>query len=349
MIDPIISIILYAQLDDELGPSPLVWLPQNYAPNEIMHIVIKVITVLSGEQGLIPESLVILPFPSLKLKGLIKYIKWEDENRRGGIGQSAIALLFKEMDDVIFYKYMDQLNSPFSDIALKIIEFETSKAPKENYSDLLQNFISNLTNLLEEFKTKELSQLKEEEFPEQKLKEAGLIDYKFKIAIVGDPGVGKTSLILRYTNNAFRRTYIPTLGVHVSDKIFKVESSSVQLVLWDIAGQVKFETMRQQFYLGSDAVLLVFDLTNEKSFESLSNWYLDVRKQLRDPTNLIGFMVGNKHDLVNDIKISSSKALELANSHNLDYIEVSALNGENVDVAFNQLAERLYEKFKILK
>lgn len=349
MTEPIISIILYAQLDDELGPNPLVWLPEAYAPNEIMHIVIKVITVLSGEQGLIPESLVILPFPSLRLKGLIKYLKWNDESRRGGIGQSAIALLFKEMDDVIFYKYMDQLNSPFNDIALKLVDFETNKASKENYTELLKTFNTDLTNLLEELKSKELSQVKEKEFPEQKLKEAGLIDYKFKIAIVGDPGVGKTSLILRYTNNAFRRQYLPTLGVVVSDKVFNVEDSTIQLVLWDIAGQVKFETMRQQFYLGSDAILLVFDLTNRKSFENISDWYLDIKKQLKTSRDLIGFIVGNKNDLVNDIKIDSSKAMELAAFRNLDYIETSALSGENVDLAFNKLAERLYEKFKILK
>lgn len=346
MTEPIIKILLYAQLDDELGPNPLVWLPLEYPPNDIMHIVIKVITVLSGEQGLIPESLVILPFPSLKLKGLIKYIKWNDENRRGGIAQSAIAMLFKEMDDVIFYKYMDQLNTPFNDVALKLVELETDNAPKEDYLNLMQNFMTNLTNILEELRTKELSQVKEEEFPEQKLKEAGLIDYKFKIAIIGDPGVGKTSLILRYTNNAFRRQYLPTLGVVVSDKVFKVESSIIQLVLWDIAGQVKFETMRQQFYLGSDAILLVFDLTNEKSFENLSNWYIDVKKQLKKSTELIGFIVGNKNDLVTEIKINSDEAIELATSRNLDYIEASALSGENVDLAFNKLATKLYNSFK---
>jgi len=346
MTEPIITTVLYAQLDDEIGPNPLVWIPSDYPPSDIMHIVIKVITVLSGEQGLIPESLVILPFPSLKLKGLIKYIKWDDENRRGGIGQSAITLLFREMDDVIFYKYMDQLNSPFNDITQQIIDFETSNAPKEKYSELLQKFITNLTDMLENLKTKELSQAQEEEFPEQKLKEAGLIDYKFKIAIVGDPGVGKTSLILRYTNNAFRRQYLPTLGVVVSDKVFKVEDSTIQLVLWDIAGQVKFETMRQQFYLGSDAILLVFDLTNEKSFENISNWYLDVKKQLKSSTDLIGFIVGNKNDLVNEVKINSNKAMELAISRSLGYIEASALSGDNVDFAFNKLAEKLYQSFK---
>jgi len=344
MKEEVITVLLYAQLDDELGPHPLVWLPTNYPPNDVMHIVIKAIAVLSGEQGLVPQSLVVLPFPTLNLKGLIKYIKWEDPNRRGGIGQSAIALLFREIDDVIFYKYMNQLTPPFSEITQKIINLEKKKAPKETYSELLEEFELNLSHLLEELKNKESVQAKE--FPDQKAKDAGLVDYKYKIVIVGDPGVGKTSLILRYTNNAFRRTYIPTLGVHVSDKIFKIEDSTVQLVLWDIAGQVKFETMRQQFYLGSDGIFLVFDLTNQKSFENISNWYFDVKNQLKNRPDLVGFIVGNKKDLIEELQITAERAFELANTHNLGYIETSALTGENVDSAFNDLVIKLYNTFK---
>jgi len=344
MTEEVITVLLYAQLDDELGPNPLVWRPTNYSPNNVMHIVIKVIAVLSGERGLVPQSLVVLPFPTLNMKGLIKYIMWEDPNRRGGIGQSAIALLFREIDDVIFYKYMNQLTPPFDEITQKIANLEKKKASKETYSELLEEFELSLSNLLEELKNKESVQAKE--FPEQKVKEAGLVDYKFKIAIVGDPGVGKTSLILRYTNNAFRRTYIPTLGVHVSDKVFKIEDSTVQLVLWDIAGQIKFETMRQQFYLGSDGIFLVFDLTNQKSFENISSWYFDVKNQLKNRPDLVGFIVGNKKDLIDELQISTEKAIELANTHNLGYIETSALTGEGVDSAFNDLANKLFNTFK---
>ncbi|MFX0018334.1 MAG: Rab family GTPase [Promethearchaeota archaeon] len=344
MTEEVITVLLYAQLDDVLGPNPLVWLPTNYSSNDVMHIVIKVIAVLSGEQGLVPQSLVVLPFPTLNLKGLIKYIKWEDPDRRGGIGQSAIALLFREIDDVIFYKYMNQLTPPFNEITQKIINLEKKKAPKETYSELLEEFELNLSNLLEELKNKEKVQAKE--FPEQEVKDVSLVDYKFKIAIVGDPGVGKTSLILRYTNNAFRRSYIPTLGVAVSDSIFKIKSSTIQLVLWDIAGQVKFETMRQQFYLGSDAILLVFDLTNPKSFENIPNWYNDLKRQLANREGIIGFIVGNKKDLKDQIQVNSERAIELANNYNLSYFETSALTGEDVDDAFNGLATKLYNTFK---
>ena len=123
--------ILYTELDEEVGPNPFVWLGEIPLTNRL-HIGVKTITVLSGESGLIPDSLVILPFPSLNLKGLIKYVKWNEEARRGGIGQGAITLLFKESDDVIFYKYLSYFDTPFEEVAEKIALLQKSKSPREN-------------------------------------------------------------------------------------------------------------------------------------------------------------------------------------------------------------------------
>ena len=334
--------ILYTELDDELGPNPFVWLGDVPQSSRI-HISVKTITVLSGEQGLIPESLVILPFPSLNLKGLIKYLKWNDETRRGGIGQGAITLLFKESDDVIFYKYLNHFETLFKEVAEKIVHLQKLKAQRENYMDIFNELFLNIDQILTEFKNNEIAEENAKAFPDQKIKEANLIDYKFKIIICGDPSVGKSSLILRYTNNAFRRHYIPTLGVHVSDKIFQIEESYIQLVLWDIAGQAKFETMRQQFYLGSDGIFLIFDLSKPNSLESVSNWYYDIQNQLTDRPALTGYILGNKKDIDHSIENTSKKASDLASYLNLGYIETSALTGENVDYAFSTIAQLLYD------
>lgn len=335
----LINGILYTEMDDEVGPNPIVLLG-DIPQSDRLYIGIKTITVLSGEGGLIPESLVILPFPSLSLKGLIKFIRWEDKSRRGGIGQGAITLLFKEFDDVIFYRYLSYLDPPFKEAASKIANLQKSYAPREKYVDVLTKLSITTTQFLQELKEKEMNDAKA--FPEQKIKEANLVDYKFKIIICGDPSVGKSSLILRFTENAFRRHYIPTLGVHVSDKIFKVKDSYVQLVLWDIAGQTKFETMRQQFYLGSDGLFLIFDLSKTNSLESVSNWYQDIQKQLEGRPELVGYIIGNKKDLAKYIKITSEKGSKLAKALNLGYIETSALTGENVEYAFYTIAEALY-------
>ncbi|MFX0043917.1 MAG: GTP-binding protein [Candidatus Hodarchaeota archaeon] len=346
MEEDIITAVVYIELNDEIGPNPIDCLPADFSYENQMHISIKVITILSGEHGLIPESLVILPFPSLNLKGLIKYITWDDESRRGDIGQSAITVLFKDVDDVIFYKYKNNLELIFAETASKITMLEKSKADKKYITEELKILEKVILNILYELKVKETSTLDTEAFPEISRKISDFIDYKYKVILVGDPGVGKTSLILRFTKKAFRRRYIPTLGVVVSDRTFKIDNSVVQLVIWDIAGQVKFETMRRQFYLGTDAIFLVFDLTNSKSFDSIPRWYQDIEAQLKKTREIIGFVIGNKTDLINQKIIGFEQANNLANRLNLNYIETSALTGDNVEQAFYDIAKTLYESLK---
>ena len=167
----IIKGVLYTELDEEIGPNPFVWLGE-IPQSSRLHISVKTITVLSGESGLIPESLVILPFPSLNLKGLIKYVKWDEEARRGGIGQGAITLLFKESDDVIFYKYLNYFNTPFEEVAKKITHLHKSKAPRENYIDILSDLSLTVDQFLNEFKNNEIAEESAKAFPDQKIKEA---------------------------------------------------------------------------------------------------------------------------------------------------------------------------------
>ena len=342
----IISGIVYLEMNDELGPNPVAWLGTQFSQLDLIHMSIKALTILSGEKGLVPESLVILPFPSKNLKGLVKYIKWDDPSRRGEIGQSAIVLLFQEIDDVIFYKYLKELSIPFNNLSGTIISLEKSRASREDFINVLEHLDFNISSLLEELRLQEVAQQESaiEEFPEQKIKDRSLIDYQFKIIIVGDPSVGKTSLVLKYTNNAFRRNYVPTLGVMVSDKVFKIDENIIQLTLWDIGGQQKFETMRQQFYRGSDAVFLVLDLTKPESFNNIPKWFSDVADQLKDRSGgLMGFIIGNKKDLTEQRQITTEMANQMANQFNLGFIETSALLGDNVDYAFSTIAKMLYE------
>ncbi len=340
----IITDVIYFEMDDKIGPNPKAWLSTKFSQIELINISIKTFSVLSGEQGLIPESLVILPFPSLGLKGLIKYLSWDDKTRRGSIGQAAIVLLFQEGDDVIFYKYINQLSTPFEEIYQKIKESEKTKASREIFVDILTNLEKNVSNLLNELRIQENAQFQSKQFPEQQLIDRSLINYQFKIIIVGDPSVGKTSLILRYTNNAFRRSYVPTMGVHVSNKIFKIDDKIIQLTLWDIGGQQKFHTMRQQFYHGSDAVFLVFDLTNPDSFDNIPRWFSDVSDQLSNRSeDLMGFIIGNKNDLSEQRMITDEMTMNLASQLNLGVIETSALVGDNVDYAFSTIANLLFK------
>ena len=125
----------------------------------------------------------------------------------------------------------------------------------------IQSLRDGIKSILVEMRSKEVSHANGKPFPEKSPKLEKVVDSKFKIAVCGDPGVGKTSTILRFTDNAFSRRYIPTMGVNISDKIFQIKEKFIELIIWDIAGQTKFETMRRHFYQGSDAIVLIFDIT----------------------------------------------------------------------------------------
>ena len=337
----LIDAVIYTDIHDELGPDPIHWFPSDLPESIRMLVGIKTMTILTGDQGSVPDSLLIIPFPSLKLKGLIRYIEREDSSKRGGFARSAITFLFKEADDVIFYKYMIYLKAPFDETTRKIIELENKKTDKKIIFEEINVLRISVGQLLEDFRAKEFSFPPSKEFPEIIVKGEKIVDYRFKLVVLGDPGVGKTSTILRFTDNAFLRTYVPTLGVSITEKIIHANDKAVETILWDIAGQNKFQTMRRHFYQGSEAILLIFDLTNRISFNSIKNWYEDVIKNMEKQYHqkMIGYILGNKSDLIEVRKVKLVEALTLAKELNLKYIETSAMTGANVEYAFYDIAE----------
>jgi Ras-related protein Rab-1A len=341
MLKEIIKAIVYTTMDEKIGPSPLLWFPLDLPEDIRMGVSIKSITMLTTDQGIVPKSLVIMPFPSFGQKGLIKYIERVDNSRRGGVALSSITLLFDEADDLIFYKYLDYLEPAFAEGAQNLIELENRKVESVEIYAEINNLKKNLKEILDDLQTKEKSTIEGEAFPKEKTEE-GLIGFHFKIIVCGDPSVGKTSTILRFTENAFIRTYIPTLGVSISEKLIKVQDEYVNLIFWDIAGQSKFEVMRRHFYQGAEAIIVIFDLTNHKSFESVSGWYRDIKRYIEvyDKT-LNGFILGNKEDLVSERKVSTEEAFRVAESLNIEYIETSAKTGKNLEKIFYRIADSL--------
>jgi len=119
----------------------------------------------------------------------------------------------------------------------------------------------------------------------------------------------------------------------------QVDDALVQLVIWDIAGQAKFKTMRSSFYGGARGVFFVYDVTNLESFNHLELWYSDIEKNVREFPR--GFIIGNKIDLIEKREISSDSAFQFAKKYNLEYFETSALTGESVEKVFEDLARVL--------
>ena len=164
-----------------------------------------------------------------------------------------------------------------------------------------------------------------------------------KVTILGNSGVGKTSIILRYTKNEYNENILSSRGVSYSSKIVKVNNKDVQLDLWDTAGQEKFRSLGMYFYKDSYIVILVYDITNRDSFEDLKNvWYNDLRKYGEQYTVLA--VVGNKCEMYEaENTVSEEEARQFAEEKNAVFMLVSAKTGDNINHLFDILANKYYD------
>ncbi|TFG05535.1 MAG: GTP-binding protein [Promethearchaeota archaeon] len=340
--------VIYSQFNEKAGPEAIAWDPSNLHA-EIRNLVsMKSINLLAGEGGIVPKSLAILPFPSQKLKGLIRALEIKDKTKRGGAIDSSLTLLFDESDDIIFYKYIDNFEKIFTEAATTIKKLYELDPTTPQINEELKKFHGVILETLNDLCSAEFACEEQEAFPStDETEKKDLTTYRFKIAVVGDPGVGKTSTILRFTDKAFRRTYIPTVGVNISEKeiVIKDENIIIQFVLWDIAGQAKFQIMRRHFYSGADGQLLIFDLTRPPTFNNVKEWYQDIKNNLNK--TIYGLICGNKSDLVDERLVEPAEISTLASELGLEGIETSAMTGKNVDNAFYKLGKLLItEKLK---
>jgi small GTP-binding protein len=153
-------------------------------------------------------------------------------------------------------------------------------------------------------------------------------DYSLKIVVIGDSGVGKTCLLLRFVHEQWEPDSQPTLGVEFLAKVVETERHLIQLQLWDTAGQELFRSVTRGYYHGSAGALLVFDVTARDSFASVERWLRDVREVARP--DLATVLIGNKTDLDGRREVSEEEARAYAERNRMLYFETSAKTGENV-------------------
>lgn len=164
--------------------------------------------------------------------------------------------------------------------------------------------------------------------------------FVFKIVVVGNGGVGKTSLIKQYTEGNFQNDYIKTIGAQFSKYIETFKNDAVKLFFWDIAGQPEFKFMRPTFYQGAKAGILVFSLTDNDSFNDLIEWYENIKSHCGD---IPVVMFGNKDDLKEAKDFDDKKIDALKKDINfIKYSRTSAKTGENVYDAFRSIIKHLY-------
>eukprot|EP01015_Nassula_variabilis_P027187 TRINITY_DN552_c0_g1_i12.p2 TRINITY_DN552_c0_g1~~TRINITY_DN552_c0_g1_i12.p2 ORF type:complete len:252 (+),score=36.36 TRINITY_DN552_c0_g1_i12:103-858(+) len=164
-----------------------------------------------------------------------------------------------------------------------------------------------------------------------------------KIILIGDSGVGKSNLLLRYCKNEFSAETKSTIGVEFESKIVQVAGDKlIKANIWDTAGQERFKTITRAYYKGALGALIVFDLTKYQTFENLRNW-IDEFYEYGCQDGIIS-IVGNKMDLEEQREVPQDQAVRFAQECNCPYFETSALSNMNVNEVFKQLVEELYAK-----
>ena len=166
--------------------------------------------------------------------------------------------------------------------------------------------------------------------------------YVIKICLLGEAGVGKTSLVYRFIENKFRENYKQTLGVNLLKKDVDIdEYGAVSAQIWDLGGQESFRSLRKLYLEGANGGLVIFDVSDRKSFDKLNEW-IESFKNARGEQPLV--LIGNKSDLKSNIKIKDKEAEQFAKNFNMELNITSAKTGQNVEEAFIKLTKRILDK-----
>ncbi|KAI7818782.1 rab11 protein [Gamsiella multidivaricata] len=167
-------------------------------------------------------------------------------------------------------------------------------------------------------------------------------DFLFKIVLIGDSGVGKSNLLSRFTRGDFNLESKSTIGVDFGARTVQVEDGKmIKAQIWDTAGQERYRAITSAYYRGAVGALLLYDITQHGTYESVSRWLSEVREHA--DSNIIVMLVGNKSDLRHLRSIHTEEAKTFAEENGLMFIETSALDATNVDMAFTRLLTEIYK------
>ncbi|KRH92033.1 putative Ras small GTPase [Pseudoloma neurophilia] len=190
----------------------------------------------------------------------------------------------------------------------------------------------------------------------------------YKIIIIGESYVGKTSIMQRFVNDTFEENLLATIGIDLMKKSIKIKDETINLDIWDTAGQERFHAITRSYYRGANGIFLVFDFSDEKSFESIDNWFNGFKDEIEENTPI--FLIGNKYDLLlqesdeylyNEKELSKGDLLnedqknclvsldryeKKAAEKNIPFFAVSAYSGYNIDLIFEQMAIKCKQLYR---
>ncbi len=166
----------------------------------------------------------------------------------------------------------------------------------------------------------------------------------FKIVIIGDTYVGKTNILSRYISNEFDPNSNSTIGVELTTKTYNFDNNDVKVQIWDTAGQEKYRSITSSYYKGAQGCLLVYDITKKNSFDNIDKWYSELKSNSDE--KIYTMLLGNKSDLEENREVSIEEAEKKAKNFNIAFMETSAYNGNNINKAFNELINNVYQNNK---
>ena len=167
-------------------------------------------------------------------------------------------------------------------------------------------------------------------------------DFLFKILLIGDSGVGKTCILMRFSDNSYDSSFITTIGVDFKIRTIEMDGKRIKLQLWDTAGQERFQSITQGYYRGAKGIMMVYDVTDEISFSNIRSWSRRIEHYSNPLVSKI--LIGNKVDLEDKRVVSRERGQALANEFQIGFFETSAKSNIQIEPAFMQLARIIYAK-----
>ena len=167
-------------------------------------------------------------------------------------------------------------------------------------------------------------------------------EQKFKIVILGDTCVGKSCILMRFVKNSMLHNHLSTIGIDSSTKTINTERGKAILQIWDTAGQDKFRSISQSYIRNGDAIILVYDITSDDTFQHVTTWMDAIHNMAKQDVPII--LVGNKTDMENERRITTEEGQKLAEKYKLLFKEVSAMTGDGVADVFTMLTIALFDK-----
>ena len=166
----------------------------------------------------------------------------------------------------------------------------------------------------------------------------------YKLLLLGDSTVGKTCFLIKYTDQSFQDIHMATIGLDYRVKTMKLKNNKeVKIQIWDTAGQDRFRAITKNYYKGSHGIILIYDITNRRTFENVQQWISQIREETSQ--NVVIYLIGNKIDMKEERKVSTEEGKKLADELGLPFMETSAKEGININVVFDDIVERVDKVF----